>query len=93
MHSLRKEEKSQLTKQQHSIYILQEIATKKIIKAVLFKENEIQPLTAKEELYQKETILESPNLDLDDERSNEQTKEKPVGDEVGEVGNEVPKCT
>ena len=69
-------------------YILQELATKKIIKArnVLFKENEIQPFSPKEEIYQGEKILESPNLDLHDEQLNE----KPVGDEVGEMRNEVP---
>ena len=69
-------------------YILQELATKKIIKArnVLFEENEIQPFSPKEEIYQGEKILESPNLDLHDEQLNE----KPVGDEVGEMRNEVP---
>ena len=73
-------------------YVFQELATKKIIKArnVLFKEDEIQPLSSKEEIYQGERILESPNLDLDEECSNEQTKEKPVADKVGEVGNEIP---
>ena len=69
-------------------YILQELATKKIIKArnVLFEENEIQPFSPKEEIYQGEKILESPSLDLHDEQLNE----KPVGDEVGEIRNEVP---
>ena len=69
-------------------YILQELVTKKIIKArnVLFEENEIQPFSPKEEIYQGEKILESPNLDLHDEQLNE----KPVGDEVGEMRNEVP---
>ena len=73
-------------------YVFQELVTKKIIKArnVLFKEDEIQPLSSKEEIYQGERILESPNLDLDEECSNEQTKEKPVADKVGEVGNEIP---
>ena len=73
-------------------YIFQEQVTKKIIKArnVLFKEDEIQPLSSKEEIYQGERILENPNLDLDEECSNEQTKEKPVADKVGEVGNEIP---
>ena len=69
-------------------YILQELATKKIIKArnVLFEENEIQLFSPKEEIYQGEKILESPSLDLHDEQLNE----KPVGDEVGEIRNEVP---
>ena len=69
-------------------YILQELATKKIIKArnVLFEENEIQPFSSKEEIYQGEKILESPNLDLHEEQLNE----KPAGDEVEEMRNEVP---
>ena len=69
-------------------YILQELTTKKIIKArnVIFEENEIQPLSSKEEFYQGEKILESPNLDLNDELP----KDKPVGDEVGEIRNVVP---
>ena len=79
-------------------YILQELTTKKIIKThnVLFKEDEIQPLFSKEEIYQGEAILESPNLDLDD-KCPDQTKVNPTGDEVGEIrdevreiGNEVP---
>ena len=73
-------------------YVFQQLVTKKIIRArnVLFKENEIQLLSSKEEIYQGERILESPNLDLDEECSNEQTKEKPIADKVAEVGNEVP---
>ena len=73
-------------------YILQDLTTNKIIKArnVLFKEDEIQPLSSKEELHQGDTILKSPNLDLNEDCLNEQTKEKPVGDEVGETENEVP---
>ena len=41
-------------------YILQELATKKIIKArnVLFEENEMQPFSPKEEICQGEKILE-----------------------------------
>ena len=34
--------------------------------------------------------MKSPNLDLNEDCLNEQTKEKPVGDEVGETENEVP---
>ena len=34
--------------------------------------------------------MESPNLHLDNECSNEPTKEKPVRDEVGEIAEEVP---
>ena len=73
-------------------YILQDLTTNKLIKArnVLFKEDEIQPLSSKEELHQEDTILKSPNLDLNEDCLNEQTKEKPVGDEVGETENEVP---
>ena len=69
------------------------VVTKKIIKArnVLFKEDEIQQLSSKEEIYQGERILQSPNPDLHEECSNEQTKEQPIADEVGEIGNEVPK--
>ena len=66
-------------------YVFQELVTKKIDNArnVLFKEDEIQPLSSKEEIYQEERILESTNLDIDKECSNEQTKEKPVADKVG----------
>ena len=53
-------------------YILQEFSTKKIIKAcnVLFKEDEIQSFSAKENSRPEESFLESPNIDLDNERSN-----------------------
>ncbi len=70
-------------------YILQEFSTKKIIKArnVLFKEEEIQSFSTKEEPNPEESIFESP--DLDNECSNK-TKEKPVEDEVGEIEREVP---
>ncbi len=70
-------------------YILQEFSTKKIIKArnVLFKEEEIQSFSTKEEPNPEESIFESP--DLDNECSNK-TKEKPVEDQVGEIEREVP---
>ena len=73
-------------------YILQDLTTNKIIKArnVLFKDDEIQPLSSIEELHQGNTILKSPNLDLDEDCLNEQTKEKPVGNKVEETENEVP---
>ena len=45
----------------------------------------MQPLSSKEELHQGDIILKCPNLDLDDDCINEQTKEKPVGDEVEEL--------
>ena len=67
-------------------YILQEFSTKKMIKArnVLFKEDEIQSFSAKENSRPEESFLESPNIDLDNERSNDQTTEKPVEDKVEE---------
>jgi hypothetical protein len=55
-------------------YILQEFSTKKIIKA----------------RRPKESFLESPNIDLDNERSNDQTTEKPVEDKVGENREVIP---
>ena len=59
--------------------------TKKIIKArnVLFKEDDIKSFSAKENSRPEESILESPNIDLDNESSNYQTTEKPVEDDVG----------
>ena len=59
-------------------------------KFVGYDSKSIQPLSSKEELHQGDTILKSPNLDLNEDCLNEQTKEKPVGDEVGETENEVP---
>jgi hypothetical protein len=46
----------------NTAYILQELDTKKIIRArnVLFKEGEIHPLPSKEEFHQEDTILKSP---------------------------------
>ncbi len=69
-------------------YLLLEFSTKKIIKArnVLFKEEEIQSFYTIEEPNPEESIFESP--DLDNECSN-QTKEKTVEDEVGEIESEV----
>jgi hypothetical protein len=73
-------------------YILQEFSTKKIIKArnVLFKEDEIQSFSAKENSRPEESFLESPNIDLDNERSNDQTTEKPVEDKVEENREVIP---
>ncbi len=51
------------------------------------KEEEIQSFSTKEEPNPEESIFESP--DLDNGCSN-QTKEKPVEDEVGEIEREVP---
>ena len=56
---------------------------------MLFKENEIQPLSSKEELHRGNTISKSPNLDLDHDCLNEQTKEKPVGNEMRETENKA----
>ena len=66
-------------------YVLQELTTKKIIKAriVTFKEDEIQPLSYIEESCQGDTILESLNLDLEDTLPHHRNKENPVGDDVG----------
>ncbi len=54
-------------------YILQEFASKKIIKArnVIFKENEIQSFTAKETISAENPNLVSPNMDFEDDRSND----------------------
>ena len=66
-------------------YILQEFSTKKIITArnVLFKEDEILSFSAMEN-------SRPEDIDLDNERSNDQTTEKPVEDEVGDNREVIP---
>ena len=55
-------------------YILQEFDSKKIIKVrnVIFRESEIQSFSAKEAISPEYSNLVSPNIDFDDDRSNDE---------------------
>ncbi|CAB3994020.1 Retrovirus-related Pol poly from transposon TNT 1-94 [Paramuricea clavata] len=66
-------------------YILQEFDSKKIIKArnVIFKENEIQSFSARETMSPDNPNLVSPNMDFEDERSNDEGTKIPVQARVG----------
>ncbi len=68
-------------------YILQEFDSKKVIKArnVIFKENEIQSFTAKETISTENPNLVSPNMDFEDDRSNDDDTKIPVQGRVGEM--------
>ncbi len=61
-------------------YILQEFDSKKVIKArnVIFKENEIQSFTAKGTISTENPNLASPNMDFEDDRSNDDDTKIPV---------------
>ena len=67
-------------------YILQEFDSKKVIKArnVIFKESEIQPFSAKETITPENPNLESPNMDFEQDRSNNGATKTPVQARVGE---------
>ena len=72
-------------------YIRQEFCSMKIIKArnVIFEENYILAFSTKETINPKESILVSPNMDLEDDRTrNTETTENPVQDKGEE--NNVP---
>ena len=70
----------------HTAYILQEFNSQKVIKAcnVIFKQNEIQSFSAKETINPKNPILASPNMNVDNDRSNGKNTKIPVQDRVGE---------
>ena len=61
-------------------YILQEFDSKKVIKArnVIFKENEIQSFSARETMSPDNSNLVSPNMDFEDDRSNDEATKIPV---------------
>ncbi|CAB4002241.1 Hypothetical predicted protein [Paramuricea clavata] len=67
-------------------YILQEFDSKKVIKArnVIFKENEIQSFSARETMSPDNPNLVSPNMDFEDDRSNDEATKIPVQARVGE---------
>ena len=67
-------------------YILQEFDSKKVIKArnVIFKENEIQSFSARETMSPDNSNLVSPNMDFEDDRSNDEATKIPVQARVGE---------
>ena len=70
-------------------YILQEFDSKKVIKArnVIFKENEIQSFSARETMSPDNSNLVSPNMDFEDDRSNDEATKIPVQARVG--GNDT----
>ena len=73
-------------------YILQEFDSKKIIKArnVIFRESEIQSLSAKEMISLGNPNLVCPNMDFDDDRSNDEDAKLPVQGGVGENNAAIP---
>ena len=68
-------------------YILQEFESKKVIRArnVIFKASEIQSLLAKETINAENPNLVSPNMDFEDDRSDDENTKIPVQDKVGEI--------
>ena len=73
-------------------YILQEFDSKKVIKArnVIFRESEIQLFSAKETISLENPNLVSPNMDFDDDRSNDEDTKIPVQSGVGENNAATP---
>ena len=67
---------------------MQELESKKVVKArnVIFKESEIQSFSIKEE----NPNLVSPNMDFEDDRSNDEDTKIPVQDKVGENNTATP---
>ena len=73
-------------------YILQEFESKKVIRArnVIFKESEIQSLSAKESINTENPNLVSPNMDFEDDLSNDENTKIPVQDKAGENNTATP---
>ena len=75
-----------------TVYILREFDSKKVIRArnFIFKESEIQSLSAKETINTENPNLVSPNVDFEDDRSNDENTKIPVQDKVGENNAATP---
>ena len=73
-------------------YILHEFDSEKVIRAhnVIFKESEVQSLSAKETVNTKNPNLVTPNMDFEDDRSNDKNTKIPVQDRVGENNTATP---
>ena len=73
-------------------YILQEFESKKVFRArnVIFKESEIQSLLAKETINTENPNLVSPNMDFEDDRSNDENTKIPVQHKVGGNNTATP---
>ena len=73
-------------------YVLQEFDSKNIIKArnVIFREIEIQSFSAKETISLENPNLVNPNMNFDDDRSNDEDTKIPVQGGVGENNAATP---